>query len=187
MTDPDWVPIMKKAAAIITDRGGRTCHAAIVSRELGIPSIIGTSVATKLLKDGDIVTADCSKGSKGYVYEGAQPFVINEIYLNHIPEVPVDVLLNIADPDMAFETSFLPVKGVGLARMEFVINNIIYIHPMAALHPKKVIDRQVIDEITKITSGYENPRTFFVSKLAQGIGKIAAAFNPAGISKIFRF
>lgn len=176
MTDPDWVPVMKKAAAIITDRGGRTCHAAIVSRELGIPSIVGTGNATETVKSAEI-TVDCSQGDVGYVYEGLVPFEKKNVDLTHLPQAPVTLLINIADPHRAFTVSQLPVKGVGLARLEFMLSNQIGIHPMAIIEPEKLTDeeRRLIAEKTV---AYKDPRSFFVEKLAQGISMIAAAFYP---------
>ncbi len=142
MTDPDWVPAMKRAAGIITDRGGRTCHAAIVSRELGIPAIVGTDNGTAVIKTGEVVTIDCSQGATGAVYKGKLEYTIKKIALTDIPKPTVDIMVNIADPDSAFQTSFLPVAGVGLARMEFIITNLIKIHPMALIHPEKVKDKE---------------------------------------------
>ncbi len=178
MTDPDWVPAMKRAGGIITDRGGRTCHAAIVSRELGIPALVGTVNATASISNGQEITLDCSQGTIGYVYNGAIPFEVTKTELKEIPEVPIDVMLNIADPSSAFSLSFLPVKGVGLARIEFIINNDIKIHPMALLYPHKVKDEQIRKKIDDHTSAYPSKKDFFIETLAQGIGTIAAAFYP---------
>ncbi|MDR3551378.1 MAG: phosphoenolpyruvate synthase [Candidatus Babeliales bacterium] len=178
MTDPDWVPIMKKASAIITDRGGRTCHAAIVSRELGIPAIIGTDNATTVIKTGDKVTIDCSQGKTGFVYEGEIPFKKNIIQMSSLPTLPIELMVNIADPDSAFAVALLPTDGVGLARMEFIISNSIKIHPMALVHPEKVTDPAVQKMINDITIGYKDKSQFFIDTLAQGIGMIAAAFYP---------
>lgn len=176
MTDPDWVPAMKKAAAIITDRGGRTCHAAIVSRELGIPSIVGTVDATKTIRCSE-VTVDCSQGDVGYVYQGAVPFQKETIHLVDIPNAPIPLLLNIADPHRAFAVAKLPVKGVGLARIEFILSNQIGIHPMAIVEPERLTDEERC-AIAKRSIAYDDARSFFVEKLAQGIGTIAAAFYP---------
>jgi pyruvate,water dikinase len=182
MTDPDWVPAMKKASGIITDRGGRTCHAAIVSRELGIPALIGTHNATEKLKTGNAVTVDCSQGSVGYVYEGIMPYRKEVIALDEIPHLATKILVNIADPDTALSTSMLPVDGVGLARLEFIISNVIKVHPMALLHPEKIADNQVRSCIDAITAPYHNnARQFFVDSLAYGIGMIAAAFYPRSV------
>jgi pyruvate,water dikinase len=178
MTDPDWVPAMKRAAGIITDSGGRTCHAAIVSRELGIPAIVGTNNGTTAIKNGEMVTLDCSQGATGTVYKGKLEFDIKKISLKNIPKPKVDIMVNIADPDSAFQTSFLPVAGVGLARMEFIITNSIKIHPMALLYPELVTDKKTKSKIENLTVSYKNKANFFVEKLAQNIGMIAAGFYP---------
>jgi pyruvate,water dikinase len=178
MTDPDWVSVMKRAGAIVTDRGGRTCHAAIVSRELGIPAVIGTGKATKTIVDGQEITVDCSQGSQGYVYVGAIPFKKIVTKLEELPESPVKLLVNLADPDGAFKVSFLPVQGVGLARLEFIISSIIKIHPMAIIDSERIATTSVIKQIKQLSAGYETPRDFFVDVLAQSIGMIAAAFYP---------
>jgi pyruvate,water dikinase len=153
MTDPDWEPIMKIAAGIVTNRGGRTCHAAIISRELGIPAIVGTGNAMANIVDGQEVTIDCSSGEIGVVYQGKIPFEIKKIELSTIPKLPVKLLVNIGNPDEAFNIAKLPVNGVGLARLEFIINNSIQIHPMALVHPEKITDlhdKKRIDEIKKL-------------------------------------
>lgn len=178
MTDPDWVPLMKKAGAIVTDQGGRTCHAAIVSRELQIPAIVGTRNATTKLHDKQDVTVDCSKGLVGYVYNGSLPFSSQTIELEKIPQPPVPLWLNIADSDRAFSLSFLPCSGVGLARTEFIIANTIQIHPMAAVHPEKVTDTQTLTQIKQLAAPYNSLSDYFVDALAQGAGSIAAAFYP---------
>jgi len=178
MTDPDWVPVMKRAAGIVTDRGGRTCHAAIVSRELGIPAIVGTKDSTKTIKSGEIITLDCSSGSSGAVYKGKVAYEIQEVCLGDIPQSSVTIMVNSADPDSAFKTSFLPVAGVGLARIEFIITNFIKIHPMALIHLEQVEDKRVRNQIIAITAAYKDKTDFFVEQLAQGIGMIAAAFYP---------
>jgi pyruvate,water dikinase len=178
MTDPDWVPVMKKAAGIITDLGGRTCHAAIVSRELDLPAIVGTNDATKVMQDGELVTIDCSQGSLGYVYKGKIPITVREIDCSKVPKAPVDLMVNIANPNNAFRISKLPVDGVGLARIEFIITNEIKIHPMALIELEKIKDIQTKKEIQKLTVGYKNKQDFFVDTLAQGISMIAAAFYP---------
>lgn len=178
MTDPDWVPIMKKTAGIITNRGGRTCHAAIVSRELGLPAIVGASKATELIANGTYITMDCSRGDVGFVYEGAVPFACKKTTFEVKPNVPVDVMVNLADPDSAFKTGLLPAAGVGLARIEFIINNSIKIHPMALIRPEKILDDQIRQTIAQLTWQYENKQSYFVDTLAQGIGMIAAAFYP---------
>ncbi len=178
MTDPDWVPLMKRAAGIITDLGGRTCHAAIVARELGIPAIVGTETATRTLKSGEIVTLDCSSGSTGMVYSGKISFNQETIAKTELPKSPVSVMVNLADPDRAFETSFLPVAGVGLARLEFIITNVIKIHPMAVAQFAHLKSKKLKKQIEAIATGYANPEEFFVNVLAQSIGMIAAAFYP---------
>lgn len=185
MTDPDWVPVMKRAAGIITDRGGRTCHAAIVSRELGIPAIVGTKNGTDRIKDGDEITLDCSRGSDGYVYNGVVPFVVHEAVFGNVKEQHVSVMVNCADPSSAFQLSFLPVAGVGLARIEFIVTSAIKIHPMGLVHPEKIEDVKVLQEIDKITAAYNNKQQFFIENLAQGIGMIAAGFYPRPV--IVRF
>ncbi len=178
MTDPDWVPAMKRAAGIITERGGRTCHAAIVSRELGVPAIVGAQGATTTIKNGHDITLDCSRGTVGFIYEGRVPFVVRKTVLEHVPQAPVDVMVNIADPGSAFRISFLPTVGVGLARLEFIITNSIQVHPMALVHPERVEDKKVLEEIDALAAAYSDKETFFVERLAQGIGMIAAAFYP---------
>lgn len=182
MTDPDWVPVMKRAAGIITDRGGRTCHAAIVSRELAIPAIVGTNNGTSVITNGDIVTIDCSEGATGTVYKGKLDYDVQNITVNAIPYAPVDIMINIADPDSAFQMSFLPVVGVGLARIEFIITNLIKIHPMALIHPERVEDEKIKLKIESLIVSYDTKTDFFVEKLAQGIGTIAAGFYPRPVS-----
>lgn len=178
MTDPDWVPVMKKAAGIITDLGGRTCHAAIVSRELNRPAVVGTSTATKTIKDGAAITLDCSQGTIGYVYEGIVPFDVREIDCSRVPKIATEIMVNIADPDNVLQISKLPVDGVGLARIEFIITNSIKIHPMALIEPQKISDPKIKKEIDTITKGFKNKQAYFVDTLAEGIGMIAAAFYP---------
>ena len=178
MTDPDWMPLMKKAAAIVTNRGGRTCHAAIVSRELGIPAVIGTDRATEVIKDGDEITIDCSKGSQGVVYKGIFKFERTSTDLEKLRKPSVDLLVNIGNPDGAFRASMLPVDGVGLARLEFIISSIIKLHPMAVVAPEKIKDKKVLKKIEQLVHGYKNVHDFFVDTLAQSIGMIAGAFYP---------
>jgi pyruvate,water dikinase len=186
MTDPDWVPVMKKATGIITNQGGRTCHAAIVSRELGLPAIVGTQNATHVIKDGITITLDCSQGAKGYIYTGIIPFQENIIALDTIiPKTSPAVMINTADPATAFRSAFLPVAGVGLARIEFIITTMIQVHPLALLYPEKIKDRTIVKKIDKITMGYRHKNDFFISLLSQGIGMIAAAFYPRPV--IVRF
>ncbi len=178
MTDPDWEPIMKTAAGIITNRGGRTCHAAIVSRELGIPAIVGATGATETIKTGQTITIDCSSGEIGIVYDGVMPFEVKKIPLTSIKKPSVDIMMNLGNPDEAFSLARLPVSGVGLARMEFIINNSIQIHPMALVHPERVLYPEDREKIENITIDYEDKKQFFVDKLAQETGTIAAAFYP---------
>ncbi|MBU4386880.1 phosphoenolpyruvate synthase [Candidatus Dependentiae bacterium] len=178
MTDPDWEPIMKRAAGIITNRGGRTCHAAIVSREIGIPAIVGAIGSTNKLKTGDIVTMDCSSGDIGYVYSGKINFKIEKIELKKIPKLKTEIFTNVGDPDEAFNFSKLPVQGVGLARLEFIINNTIKIHPCALVEPEKVLLKNDKNLINKLTFGYKDKKEYFIDKLAQEAGTIVAAFYP---------
>jgi pyruvate,water dikinase len=178
MTDPDWVPIMKKAAGIVTDHGGRTCHAAIVSRELGIPAIVGTGEATDVLKTGQEITISCAEGDEGYIYDGTLKFEAREMNLNDIPETRTRVMMNIASPAAAFRWWRLPCEGIGLARMEFIINNIIKIHPMALVRFDTLEDKQLKKRIEKLTRGYEDKTEYFVDHLARGIAKIAASQYP---------
>ncbi|MBI4143641.1 phosphoenolpyruvate synthase [Candidatus Woesearchaeota archaeon] len=177
MTDPDWVPIMRVAKAIVTNRGGRTSHAAIVSRELGLPCIVGTNNATDVLRNGQVVTVSCAEGELGRVYEGALDFGVKRVPLLSIPKLDVKIMMNIGNPDEAFELSMIPNSGVGLAREEFIINEFIRVHPMALLQPHKV-DSDSLQKIEELTRGYKNKQDFFVEKLAQGIGTIGAAFYP---------
>ncbi|MGM5484571.1 MAG: phosphoenolpyruvate synthase [Nanobdellota archaeon] len=178
MTDPDWEPIMKIASAIVTNRGGRTCHAAIISREMGIPCIVGTENATEKITSGQEVTVDCSQGDMGYVYDGLRDYEIEKVDLSDLPQPKTKIMMNIANPEQAFEQSFIPNKGVGLAREEFIINSYIKVHPLALLHFDKVEDKETRKKIEKITHGYSNKPQFFVDKLAEGIGRLAAAFYP---------
>ena len=176
-TEPDWEPVMRKAFGIVTDQGGRTCHAAIVSRELGIPAVIGTITATHILKNGQSVTLSCAEGSTGYIYDGTIPYETTTICLKDLPSLRTKILINIADPSRAFRLSFLPVDGVGLARIEFIISNHIGIHPMALLKPENVPAPERL-KINSITKQYPNKEQYFIEKLAEGIGTIAAAFYP---------
>jgi len=177
MTDPDWEPIMKKAAAIVTNRGGRTCHAAIVARELGIPAIVGCGKATTTIKDGSDITVSCAEGETGRVYAGLLNFDCKEIVIADMPKLPVKIMLNMANPDQAFSFSFIPNEGVGLARLEFIINDMIGIHPNAALNFES-LNPSLQEEIGKKISGYSNAESFYVDKLKEGIASIAAAFYP---------
>lgn len=178
MTDPDWEPVMKKASAIITNKGGRTCHAAIVARELGVPAIVGCVHATELLSTGQFVTASCAEGGEGVVYEGQVPFEKVETDLSHLPKVQTPIMLNVASPDMAFKFSHLPNAGVGLAREEFIINNFIQAHPLALMQHRQLGDAELSQAINKMTRGFENEEDFFIQKLSFGVAKIAAAFYP---------
>lgn len=178
MTDPDWVPIMKRATAIVTDHGGRTSHAAIVSRELGVPAIVGTGNATRVLKNNQEITVSCAEGDEGFVYEGIAEYDAQDIGLGDIPETRTQVMLNLANPAAAMRWWRLPSNGVGLARMEFIINNIIKIHPMALLSPDKVKDRKARKTIEALTAAWNDKTQYFVNTLAYGIGRIAASQHP---------
>jgi len=180
-TDPDWQPIMKMAAAIITNRGGRTCHAAIVSRELGVPAIVGTEHGTEALQDGQIVTVSCAEGDTGFVYEGTLPFAVKRTDLKSLGKPRTKVMMNLANPEEAFALSFIPNEGVGLARMEFIISTYIKIHPLALIDFEKLADPQAKAEIQKLTAGYADKPQFFVDRLAQGVAMIAAAFYPKDV------
>ncbi|HKU04010.1 MAG TPA: phosphoenolpyruvate synthase [Arthrobacter sp.] len=178
MTDPDWVPVMKRAAGIITDHGGPTSHAAIVSRELGVPAVVGTRNATEVLPDGVPVTLSCAEGEEGRVYEGLLDYAVEEADMQALPATRTNVMINIASPAAAFAWWRLPAAGVGLARMEFIINNLVRIHPMALVHPEKVADPEESALIRQLTSGYQDPQEYFIDVLATGIAKIAAPFHP---------
>ena len=177
MTDPDWEPIMKIAAAIVTNKGGRTCHAAIVSRELGVPCIVGTENGTEKLKDVREATASCAEGEEGRIYEGILKYDVTTVNLENIAKPKTDIMLNVGNPDMAFNYASIPNAGVGLARLEFIISNI-QVHPMALLDFDKVTDPEVQKEIETKTYGYDNKGDFFADRLAQGVAKIGAAFYP---------
>lgn len=177
MTDPDWEPVMKRASAIVTNRGGRTCHAAIIARELGVPAVVGTSNASTELQNGQTVTVSCAEGEEGFIYEGIQEFKINKINLNEMPELPFKIMLNVATPDRAFDFSFLPNHGVGLARLEFIIARTIGIHPKALLQ-YKIQPQEIKDKIDERIKGYSDPVSFYIEKLVEGIASIAAAFSP---------
>ena len=177
-TTPDWEPIMRQAAAIVTNRGGRVCHAAIVAREFGIPAIVGTEHATERLSTGELVTVSCAEGDTGRVYPGKVPFEVRRTDLAHIERPRTKIMLILANPEIAFQTSFLPNDGVGLARMEFIVTSYIKAHPMALLHPERVEDAAERGELAELTRGYAQPRDFFIERLAEGIGTIAAAFHP---------
>jgi pyruvate,water dikinase len=177
-TDPDWEPIMKRASAIITNSGGRTCHAAIIARELGVPAIVGCSNATEVLKTGQDVTISCAEGEEGKVYDGLLAFEVKEIPLKNLPRTRTQILMNVGNPQEALSLSTIPNDGVGLARTEFIIANQIQIHPMALIHYEKLKDEFVKTKINEITAFYDDKPQYFVDKLAQGIGRIAAAFYP---------
>ncbi len=178
MTTPDWEPVMKTAAAIVTNRGGRTCHAAIVARELGIPAVVGTGDATELLQDGQTVTVSCAEGDVGKVYEGKVPYEVEQLDLSRLPRPVTEIMINLGNPEVAFQTAFLPVDGVGLARMEFIINQYIKVHPMALVYLDKVEDSAERRAIDKLIRGYDDPKEYFIRTLAEGVGTIAAAFYP---------
>jgi len=177
-TTPDWEPVMKTAAAIVTDRGGRTCHAAIVARELGVPAVVGAAGATEKLAAGMQVTVSCAAGDIGTVYHGRLPFEVTRIPTGSFPRPRTHVMFNLADPDIAFRTAMLPSDGVGLARMEFIVSEHIKVHPMALAQPEKVSSAKARATIARLTHGYAHPRDFFVQKLSEGVGTIAAAFYP---------
>jgi pyruvate,water dikinase len=177
MTDPNWEPVMKRAAAIVTNRGGRTCHAAIIARELGIPAIVGSGDATARLRDGDEVTVSCAEGDTGNVYAGRLPFEVTTQAVGELPRIPVKISMNVGNPQLAFDHAALPNAGVGLARLEFVINNMIGVHPKAVLdYPD--LPGELKRQVAEAAYGYANPRAFFVEKLAEGVATIAAAFWP---------
>jgi pyruvate,water dikinase len=177
MTDPDWEPIMKRASAIVTNRGGRTCHAAIIARELGIPAVVGTGDASRTLSDGQEVTVSCAEGDTGYVYEGLREFTVEETDTGALPEIGVKIMMNVGTPDQAFAFSRIPNAGVGLARLEFIINRQIGIHPKALLHLDD-LEQPLKDKIKGLITGYAGPREFFVQRVAEGVSMLAAAFAP---------
>ncbi|GAB1369870.1 phosphoenolpyruvate synthase [Azonexus hydrophilus] len=177
MTDPNWEPVMKRASAIVTNRGGRTCHAAIIARELGIPAIVGCGDATETLNEGDTVTVSCTEGDTGHVYRGRLDYEVTTRDISAMPDVPVKVMMNVGNPELAFEFAQLPNAGVGLARVEFIINNVIGIHPKAILDVER-LPASKRDEIKRRARGYASPKDFFVEKLVEGVSTIAAAFWP---------
>jgi len=177
MTDPDWEPIMTRASAIVTNRGGRTCHAAIIARELGIPAVVGTGNATETVPHGDPVTVSCSQGESGYVYQGILSYDINEIRLDTMPDAPLKITMNVANPDRAFDFCAIPNHGVGLARLEFIINRMVGVHPKALIEFDRM-DSGLKQEILKRSAGYPDPITFYVEKVVEGIATIASAFYP---------
>ena len=177
MTDPDWEPVMKRASAIVTNRGGRTCHAAIIARELGIPAVVGCGNATETIKDGLDVTVSCAEGDEGYVYSGALEFEETQIELDSLPDIPVKIMLNVGNPDRAFDFARIPNHGVGLARLEFIINRMIGVHPQALLEYDE-LDADTRAAVAEQMAGYPDPVQFFIDKLAEGVSTIAAAFAP---------
>ena len=177
MTDPNWEPVMKRAAAIVTNRGGRTCHAAIIARELGIPAVVGCGDATELLKEGALVTVACSEGDTGYIYDGLLETEVTDVLRGELPYCPVKIMMNVGNPQLAFDFCQMPNSGVGLARLEFIINNNIGVHPKAILdYPN--IDLDLKKAVESVARGHASPRAFYVDKLVEGIATIAAAFWP---------
>ncbi|MGL4768320.1 MAG: phosphoenolpyruvate synthase [Formosimonas sp.] len=177
MTDPNWEPVMKRAAAIVTNRGGRTCHAAIIARELGVPAVVGCSNATEVLKDGMMVTVSCSEGDEGKIYDGILETDVSEVQRGELPEIPVKIMMNVGNPQLAFNFCQIPNQGVGLARLEFVINNNIGVHPKAILaYPN--VDADLKRAVESVARGHANPRAFYVDKVVEGVATIAAAFYP---------
>jgi len=177
MTDPDWEPVMKRAAAIVTNRGGRTCHAAIIARELGIPAVVGCGDATQKIREGQEVTVSCAEGDTGEVYEGLLEFERKQIELDSLPKIPVKIMMNVGNPDRAFDFAAIPNHGVGLARLEFIINRMIGVHPRALLEFDR-LDTTLQQQIRAQMAGYADPVGFYVEKLAEGIAQIACAFAP---------
>lgn len=185
MTDPDWEPIMKKASAIVTNKGGRTCHAAIVAREMGVPAIVGCGNVTEILKEGQLVTASCAQGDEGLIYDGLLSYKQIETNLDELPQIETPLMLNVGSPGMAFNYAHLPHQGVGLAREEFIINNYIKAHPLALLKHEELGDAELTSAIHSLTKGFEDGADYFIQKLSFGIAKIAAAFYPKKV--IVRF
>jgi len=177
MTDPDWEPVMKRAAAIVTNRGGRTCHAAIIARELGIPAVVGCGDATQRIREGQEVTVSCAEGDTGYVYQGLLEFERKQVELDSLPKIPVKIMMNVGNPDRAFDFAAIPNHGVGLARLEFIINRMIGVHPKALLEFER-LDADLKEQIHVQMAGYSDPVGFYIEKLAEGIAQIAAAFAP---------
>jgi pyruvate,water dikinase len=177
MTDPNWEPVMKRAAAIVTNRGGRTCHAAIIARELGIPAVVGCGDATSHLRDGMLVTVSCAEGDTGFVYDGLIETEVQEVERGAMPEVAVKIMMNVGNPQLAFDFCQLPNAGVGLARLEFIINNNIGVHPKAILDYPNV-DADLKKAVESVARGHASPRAFYVDRVAEGVATIAAAFWP---------
>jgi pyruvate,water dikinase len=177
MTDPNWEPVMKRASAIVTNRGGRTCHAAIIARELGIPAVVGCGTATEQLKEGTLVTVSCAEGDTGHIYDGLLETEISEVQRGVLPEIKTKIMMNVGNPQLAFDFAQLPNAGVGLARLEFIINNNIGVHPKAILdYP--AIDADLKKAVESVARGHASPRAFYVDKVAEGVASIAAAFWP---------
>jgi pyruvate,water dikinase len=181
MTDPDWEPVMKRASAIVTNRGGRTCHAAIIARELGIPAVVGCVDATEAIRDGSDVTVSCAEGDEGIVYAGLLDFEQTQIELDSLPAIPVKIMMNVGNPDRAFDFANIPNSGVGLARLEFIINRMIGVHPNALLGYDK-LDDETREAVNEQMLGYPDPVRFFIDKLAEGVSMIAAAFAPEPVT-----
>ena len=177
-TTPDWGTVMKSAAAVVTNRGGRTCHSAIVARETGIPAVVGCGNATERIRSGEEVTISCTEGDAGFVYAGALPYHVTRTDLRTFDRPQTRLMLNLGNPDIAFQSSFLPSDGVGLARIEFIVAEHIRIHPMALLHPERIADKAAADELARLTREFSRPEEYFVRTLAEGVGAIAAAFYP---------
>ncbi|HBO79328.1 MAG TPA: phosphoenolpyruvate synthase, partial [Cupriavidus sp.] len=177
MTDPNWEPVMKRAAAIVTNRGGRTCHAAIIARELGVPAVVGCGDATDLLKDGTLVTVSCAEGDEGRIYDGLLETEVTEVQRGEMPEIATKIMMNVGNPQLAFDFAQIPNHGVGLARLEFIINNNIGVHPKAILDYPQV-DADLKKAVESVARGHASPRAFYVDKLAEGIATIGAAFYP---------
>jgi pyruvate,water dikinase len=178
LTTPDWEPVMKTAAGVVTNRGGRTCHAAIVARELGIPAVVGTGDGTAAIATGGTVTVSCAEGDVGRVYRGAATTRVDRVQLSGTARPATRIMVNLGNPDLAFKTSMIPSDGVGLARMEFVISESIKAHPLALLHPERIADAETRGKVRRLVRGYPDGATYFVERLAEGIGTIAAAFHP---------
>ena len=177
MTDPNWEPVMKRAAAIVTNRGGRTCHAAIIARELGVPAVVGCGDATEVLKDGTLVTVSCAEGDEGKIYDGLLETEVTEVARGELPDLPLKIMMNVGNPQLAFDFQSIPNAGVGLARLEFIINNNIGVHPKAILEYPN-IDADLKKAVESVARGHASPKAFYVDKLAEGIATIAAAFWP---------
>lgn len=180
MTDPDWEPIMKRAAAIVTNRGGRTCHAAIIARELGVPAVVGCNDATHRIADGQAVTVSCAEGDTGFIYDGLLEFEYSTVEMSAMPEIPTKIMMNVGNPDRAFDFAAIPNAGIGLARLEFIINNMIGIHPRALLEFDR-LPQDLREQITPMIAAYESPREFYIAKIAEGVSTLAAAFTPGPV------